>query len=226
MARKCIFVQRRLHHPAQPHKSPSHVRHSCDDPNPRPRCQPDHRSKFSSTMRSASPSTLPEMQTCPLGNSTWIVPAVGTATCRRSDRFTLLACTSLTCTGSNLTGSAFLSLSRPWRYCRRQVNTWLAFTPCASATLATDAPGLKVCSTIRHFSPAGHRRLCGSLLTTARSEVSIYSPSGHFRRCPLRAIFHIDPLFVQMYWPNAYRLCTDGSDFSRLDCVPLRASQA
>ncbi|MGB2664257.1 MAG: hypothetical protein WAK48_09655, partial [Candidatus Acidiferrum sp.] len=59
------------------------------------------------------------------------------------------------------------------------------------------------------------------LLTTARSEVSIYSPSGHFRRCPLRAIFHIDPLFVQMYWPNAYEhgiwlhnLCRDANPIS------------
>ena len=88
--------------------------------------------------------------------------------------------------------------SSPWRYCRRQLNTWLAFTPCASATRATDAPGFKVCSTIRHFSPTGQRRLCDSLLTTAHSEVSIYSPSGHFHRCPLRAIFHIHPHFVQM----------------------------
>ena len=63
----------------------------------------------------------------------------------------------------------------------------------------TDAPGFKVCSTIRHFSPTGHRRLCGSLLTTARSEMSIYSPSGHLRKCPQRAIFHTNPHFVQMY---------------------------
>jgi hypothetical protein len=68
----------------------------------------------------------------------------------------------------------------------------------------TDAPGFKVCSTIRHFSPTGHRRLCGSLLTTARSKVSIYSPSGHSRRCPLRAIFHTHPHLVEMYRPNAY----------------------
>jgi hypothetical protein len=72
------------------------------------------------------------------------------------------------------------------------------------ATPATDAPGFKVCSTIRHFSPTGHRRRCRSLLTTARSKVSIYSPSGHSRKCPLRAIFHTHPHFVQMYRPNAY----------------------
>jgi hypothetical protein len=38
--------------------------------------------------------------------------------------------------------------------------------------------------------------------------VSIYSPSGHFRRCPLRVIFHAHPHFVQMYRPNAYPLRT------------------
>jgi hypothetical protein len=32
------------------------------------------------------------------------------------------------------------------------------------------------------------RCLYGSFLTTARSEVSIYPPSGHFRRCALRLI--------------------------------------
>ena len=154
---------------------------------------------MSSTMRSASPSTLPATQTCPLGNSTWIVPATAAVTCRLPDRFAVLACASLTRTGSNLTGSAFLGLSSPRRYCRRQLNTWLAFTPCSNATRATDAPGFKVCSTIRHFSPSGHRRLCGSLLATTRSQVSIYSPSGHSRRCPHRAIFHTHSHFVQMY---------------------------
>jgi hypothetical protein len=48
------------------------------------------------------------------------------------------------------------------------------------------------------FSPAGHRRLCGSLLTTARSEASIYSPSGHDRKCPHRVIIHNNPHFIQM----------------------------
>src|SRR3984957_12172082 len=149
---------------------------------------------MSSTMRSASPSTLPATQTCPLGNSTWIVPATAAVTCRLPDRFAVLACASLTRTGSNLTGSAFLGLSSPRRYCRRQLNTWLAFTPCASATRATDAPGFKVCSTIRHFSPNGHRRLCGSLNDCSLQSVHFYSPSGRSCRCPLRAIFHTHTL--------------------------------
>ena len=108
LARKRTFLKRRLHHPAQPREPAPQVRHSCDDPNPCPRRQPDHRSRCSSTIRSASPSTLPVTQTCPLGNSAWIVPATAEVSCRRSDRFTLLACASLTCTGSNLAGSVFL----------------------------------------------------------------------------------------------------------------------
>jgi hypothetical protein len=71
-------------------------------------------------------------------------------------------------------------LSDCW-HLAHQPNAWLAFTPCASATRATDAPGFKVSSTIRQFSPTGHRRLCGSLLTTARSEVST---SGHLPHQP------------------------------------------
>src|SRR5262249_37736687 len=35
---------------------------------------------------------------------------------------------------------------------RRHVNNWLAFTPCARATSATDAPGSNVSSTIFNFS--------------------------------------------------------------------------
>src|ERR1700751_228235 len=70
LTRKRIFLKRRLHHPAQPCESASPVRPSGDAPNPRPCRQPNHRSKCSSTIRSASPSTLPETQTCPLGKST------------------------------------------------------------------------------------------------------------------------------------------------------------
>ena len=51
-------------------------------------------------------------------------------------------------------------------------------------TRATDAPGSKVASTIRRFSATDRRRR-GSLLRTARSEGSTYSPSGHFPMCPL-----------------------------------------
>jgi hypothetical protein len=71
--------------------------------------------------------------------------------------------------------------SSPCRYCRRQANTWFAFTPCARATRATEAPGSKVSSTTRRFSSTECRRRCGTLLSNARSEVSTYPPSGHNR---------------------------------------------
>jgi hypothetical protein len=46
------------------------------------------------------------------------------------------------------------------------------------------------------LSLTGQRRLCDSLLTTARSEVSIYSPSGRSRKSPHRVIFRTNPHFV------------------------------
>jgi hypothetical protein len=46
---------------------------------------------------------------------------------------------------------------------------------------------------IRRFSSNERRLRCGSRLTMARSEVSTYSPSGHFQRCPRRAIFLNSP---------------------------------
>ena len=72
----------------------------------------------------------------------------------------------------------------------------LAIVPPSAKYLVGGYSGCKVCSTIRHFSPTGHRRLRGTLLTTARSEVSIYSPSGHSRGCPQWAIFRTYPHFV------------------------------
>ena len=60
----------------------------------------------------------------------------------------------------------------------KRQHTFAALILVLGVWATTDAPGFKVCSTIRHFSPTGQRRLCDSLLTTARSEVSIYSPSG------------------------------------------------
>ena len=57
-----------------------------------------------------------------------------------------------------------------------------------SATRATDAPGFKVCSTIRHFSSTGQRRLCDSLLTSVhlfpKWTLSYVSTSGHLPHQP------------------------------------------
>ena len=51
----------------------------------------------------------------------------------------------------------------PWRYCRRQPNNWLAFTACARATRATDAPGARVSCTIWRFSSGPRCCLCASV---------------------------------------------------------------
>src|SRR2546427_7238100 len=65
----------------------------------------------------------------------------------------------LTRTGSNWI--ARLPLSRPARYSLRQANTWLALTPCARATRATDAPSTNVSSTIRRSSSTVRYRRLG-----------------------------------------------------------------
>src|SRR5438132_4464686 len=91
----------------------------------------------------------------------------------------------LTRTGSNWI--ARLPLSRPARYSLRQPKTWLALTPCARATRATDAPSANVSSTIRRFSAivrycrldlAPVEPLTG-MSSVAGVEVSISAPSGH-----------------------------------------------
>jgi hypothetical protein len=59
-------------------------------------------------------------------------------------------------TGSNsavgATAAATGSPNLPRWYNRRQLKTWLAFTPCSRATRATEVLGSKVASTIRLFS--------------------------------------------------------------------------
>ena len=100
------------------------------------------------------------------------------------DRAVSLA-VSTTRTGNSPRPSLVPCSSSPRWYCRRQVNTWFALTPCARATRATDAPGCSVSSTIRRFSSTERRRRRSTLLTTALYEVSTYPPSGHNRKCPL-----------------------------------------
>src|SRR6266853_1645004 len=76
LSRKRILLKRRLHHSTQAGKSAPQIRHACSDPNPRSRWKPDHPSKHSSTVRSASASTLPVSRSCPFGSCFSIVPEV------------------------------------------------------------------------------------------------------------------------------------------------------
>src|SRR5438094_1886118 len=93
---------------------------------------------------------------------------------------------SFTRTGNNLI-ARLAPPSRPARYSLRQPKTWLALTPWARATSATDAPSASVASTIRRFSSIGRYCRLGlapvGLLTGLCSvtcvEVSISAPSGH-----------------------------------------------
>jgi hypothetical protein len=59
---------------AQARKASPQIRHSRSDPDPRSRRQPDHPSKHSSTVRSASASTLPVTRSCPFASLISIVP--------------------------------------------------------------------------------------------------------------------------------------------------------
>ena len=123
---KRILLQRRLHHPAEPHKSPPHVSHSRHDPNLHPCCRPDHPSKHSITARNDSISMLPLIRTCPLGSSTWIIPnsvrrldSPAPRSAGLLDRAGSLANASVTRTGSKLTASVFPAPSNPRWYCLR-----------------------------------------------------------------------------------------------------------
>ena len=88
------------------------------------------------------------------GNSIVIVPALGSAHAGKEGAS--LACgrgSSATLTGTSAVAEFDLRGCRsPLSYCRFQRNTWFAFTPLASATLATLAPGSRASFTILSFS--------------------------------------------------------------------------
>ena len=181
----------RLHHLAQPRKTTPQIRHSCSDPDPRCRRHPDHPSKHSSTVRSASASTLPVTRTCPFGGLISIVPEVHRVAAQRT-------CPDLF-EGISETGNSYSYNSRsldralpgrPSRYFLRRQKTWLAFTACRCATRATDAPASKVSSTIRRFfsTIAASLPLCKAA-NFNRSDLGCVHlfTRGHFSMCPQRA---------------------------------------
>src|SRR3989442_15003543 len=105
---------------------------------------------------------------------------------KRTWRFVFPSELPLTRTGNNLI-TRLAPPNRPARYSLRQPKTWLALTPCARATRATDAPSANVSSTIRRFSAivrycrldlAPVEPLTG-MSSVAGVEVSISAPSGH-----------------------------------------------
>jgi hypothetical protein len=112
---------------------------------------------------------------------------------------------------------AFFSTSNPLRYSRRQLKTWLALTVCRCATRATDAPGSNVSSTILRLSATERRRRGNALLTTTRSEVSIYPPmwtltevstSGHRP--------HLPPLRPDGLYKTLTKNITDSENQNRI----------
>jgi hypothetical protein len=113
------------------------------------------------------------------------------------DRAGALANAAVTRTGSKLTVSPFPGPSSPCRYCLHQPNTWLAFTPCARATRATEAPDASVSSTMRRFCSTVRRRRSTGLSITARFEVSTYPPKWTPSQVPTAGIIPTYPHFVQ-----------------------------
>src|SRR5713226_7072594 len=199
-----------MHHSTQAGKSATQIRHSCSDPDLRAHRKPDHPSKYSSTVRSASAATCPVTRRCPFASWISIVPEVHRAATPRT-------CPDLFVGHSEIvTGRRLLDEtlpSRPSRYFLRQSTTWLALTACRRATRATDAPAANVSSTIRRFSSTERRCLftCLAVSIATCSEVSIYPLVDTYRWCPQRAASLFITLTLSRRWsPVAYVECTTG----------------
>src|SRR6266852_5597206 len=117
VTRKRILLKCRLYHATQPCKTTPQIRESGGDPDARSCRQPDHPSKHSSTVRSASASTLPVMRTCPFGSLISIAPKLHRDETQRTcpDLFDGI---SETATGRRLLDRPLPSL--PSRYFLRQ----------------------------------------------------------------------------------------------------------
>src|SRR5947207_1919481 len=161
--------------------------------------QSDHRRQSSSTSRSRMRvAALPWMRTRPpparsISRKSHRGFLAGTIVlcCRRLYARFGTTVGDVTLTGNNgAAGVAAFASSSPFWYSRRHPKTRLAFTPCARATIATEAPGLRLSSTIRRFSSFVRkrrgpvRRPRASVVTTS-TEVSICAPRGHVLRVHL-----------------------------------------
>ena len=69
-----VFFKRRLHHATQARKSTTEIGHPCGDPDPRSRWQPDHPTKHSIAVRSATTSMFPATRSVSLASLISIVP--------------------------------------------------------------------------------------------------------------------------------------------------------
>src|SRR4029077_13994557 len=142
-------------------KSLPQVRDAGAQPHLHPRRKGDHRRQSSSTRRSRTrAAALPWMRTRPplaraisrKSPRAFLAGAGALGAARRYARFATTV-GEVTFTGNRgAAGAVTFGSSSPFWCSLRHPKTRLAFTPCACATIATEAPGLRVSSTIWRFS--------------------------------------------------------------------------
>lgn len=151
-----VVLEHFLHAESQARKAAPHVRVARGNPDPDAARNRDHRRLRSSRTRcSASPSTSRSTRTRqPPPSSISMIPVL--ARCAGGED---AGCGALIDIGAGAgvisTGTRTGTASpprRPWRACRRQVNSRLGATPCRRAIPQTVSPACKVSSTSRTFS--------------------------------------------------------------------------
>src|SRR5580700_2132685 len=216
-----ILSELQLRECAESIKSLPQVRDAGGQPHLHPRRKGDHRRQSSSTRRSRTrAAALPWMRTRPpLARSisrksprAFLAGAGALCAARRYLRFATRV-GEVTFTGSKGTaGAEAFGSNNPFWYSLRHPKTRLAFTPCACATIATEALGLRVSSTISRFSRVlrsrrGPFRRPRASVATASTDVSISPPSGHVLRVHLSgdASSAKTHLTVMRCRPDAYK---------------------
>src|SRR3984885_8750816 len=160
-----FLCEDRLHLGTEPVEAAPHVCNTGGEPDPRACPQVDHRVRLSSTARIKAGSAEPSMlSSARPGNSIVTLPVDGSAgvVVGVSTNFGAASSAAIVTGTRAAPGFDLRTCNSPRSYCRFQRNTWLAFTPFASAIPATLAPGSSVCFTILSFSSTLRkiRRLC------------------------------------------------------------------
>src|SRR6185312_10411025 len=202
LSRERILSELQLHGRAESVKALPQIRNAGGQPHLYPRRKGNHRGQRSSTRRSRiRAAALPWMRTRPPLASSISRKSPGAflaGTGKRVDprgrpRFaTTVGAVTVTGSKGTVAAAAFGS-SSPFWYSLRHPKTRLAFTPCACATVATEAPGRRVSSTIWRFSsvlrsrrgPLRRPRASVATASTTSTGKSICAPSGHVLRVHL-----------------------------------------
>src|SRR2546429_551250 len=157
-----ILGKLRLHQCGESIEALAQVSRAGREPHLHARRQCDHRRKVLSTRFNSSASTAPCSRTrMPPGNSISMTPRSRVANGAFGTELTFTVGSNVglsSFTGRSGVLSALSARSRLRCASRRQPKTMLALIPCARATSAIDAPGLRVSSRIRSFSVTRYLR--------------------------------------------------------------------